>query len=135
MMSLSYLLEVQMYNTRFQKEVQSLKRLEAEVQSLKHDWLMVDEVCDLKEERIRKLTGLAKEVVKHELEWDDNLAIAISNLKEYLDNQIVAKIRTDMSTEAKALLSDESIVVRDKHKAFRKINNPNYKPKKNRRTQ
>ena len=124
-----------MYNTRFQKEVQSLKRLEAEVQSLKHDWLMVDEVCDLKEERIRKLTGLAKEVVKHELEWDDNLAIAISNLKEYLDNQIVAKIRTDMSTEAKALISDESIVVRDKHKAFRKINNPNYKPKKNRRTQ
>ena len=135
MMSLSYLLEVQKYNTRFQKEVQSLKRLEAEVQSLKHDWLMVDEVCDLKEERIRTLTGLAKEVVKHELEWDDNLAIAISNLKEYLDNQIVAKIRTDMSTEAKALISDESIVVRDKHKAFRKINNPNYKPKKNRRTQ
>ena len=124
-----------MYSTRFQKEVQSLRRLEAEVQSLKHDWLMVDEVCDLKEERIRKLTGLAKEVVKHELEWDDNLAIAISNLKEYLDNQIVAKIRTDMSTEAKALLSDESIVVRDKHKAFRKINNPNYKPNKNRRTQ
>ena len=124
-----------MYNTRFQKEVQSLKRLEAEVQSLKHDWLMVDEVCDLKEERIRTLTRLATNVVKHELEWDDNLAIAISNLKEYLDNQIVAKIRTDMSTEAKALLSDESIVVRDKHKAFRKINNPNYKPKKNRRTQ
>jgi len=135
MMSLSYLLEVQMYNTRFQKEVQSLKRLEAEVQSLKHDWLMVDEVCDLKEERIRTLTRLATNVVKHELEWDDNLAIAISNLKEYLDNQIVAKIRTDMSTEAKALISDESIVVRDKHKAFRKINNPNYKPKKNRRTQ
>ena len=124
-----------MYNTRFQKEVQSLKRLEAEVQSLKHDWLMVDEVCDLKEERIRTLTRLATNVVKHELEWDDNLAIAISNLKEYLDNQIVAKIRTDMSTEAKALISDESIVVRDKHKAFRKINNPNYKPKKNRRTQ
>jgi len=135
MMSLSYLLEVQMYNTRFQKEVQSLKRLEAEVQSLKHDWLMVDEVCDLKEERIRTLTRLATNVVKHELEWDDNLAIAISNLKEYLDNQIVAKIRTDMSTEAKALISDESIVVRDKHKAFRKINNPNYKPNKNRRTQ
>ena len=124
-----------MYNSRFQKEVQSLKRLEAEVQSLKHDWLMVDEVCDLKEERIRTLTRLATNVVKHELEWDDNLAIAISNLKEYLDNQIVAKIRTDMSTEAKALLSDESIVVRDKHKAFRKINNPNYKPNKNRRTQ
>ena len=124
-----------MYNTRFQKEVQSLRRLEAEVQSLKHDWLMVDEVCDLKEERIRTLTRLATNVVKHELEWDDNLAIAISNLKEYLDNQIVAKIRTDMSTEAKALISDESIVVRDKHKAFRKINNPNYKPKKNRRTQ
>ena len=124
-----------MYSTRFQKEVQSLKRLEAEVQSLKHDWLMVDEVCDLKEERIRTLTRLATNVVKHELEWDDNLAIAISNLKEYLDNQIVAKIRTDMSTEAKALISDESIVVRDKHKAFRKINNPNYKPKKNRRTQ
>ena len=135
MMSLSYLLEVQMYNTRFQKEVQSLRRLEAEVQSLKHDWLMVDEVCDLKEEKIRTLTRLATNVVKHELEWDDNLAIAISNLKEYLDNQIVAKIRTDMSTEAKALISDESIVVRDKHKAFRKINNPNYKPKKNRRTQ
>ena len=89
MMSLSYLLEVQMYNTRFQKEVQSLKRLEAEVQSLKHDWLMVDEVCDLKEERIRTLTRLATNVVKHELEWDDNLAIAISNLKDYLDNQTV----------------------------------------------
>ena len=124
-----------MYNTRFQKEVQSLKRLEAEVQSLKHDWLMVDEVCDLKEERIRTLTRLATNVVKHELEWDDNLAIAISNLKEYLDNQIVAKIRTDMSTEAKALISDESIVVRDKHKAFRKINNPNYNPNKKRRPQ
>ena len=124
-----------MYSTKFAKEVQSLRRLEAEVQSLKHDWLMVDEVCDLKEERIRTLTRLATNVVKHELEWDDNLAIAISNLKEYLDNQIVAKIRTDMSTEAKALISDESIVVRDKHKAFRKINNPNYKPKKNRRTQ
>ena len=96
---------------------------------------MADEVCDEKQNKIWELTGLAKEVVKHELEWDDNLAIAISNLKEYLDNQIVAKIRTDMSTEAKALLSDESIVVRDKHKAFRKINNPNYKPKKNRRTQ
>ena len=121
--------------SKFEKEVQSLRRLEAEVKSLKHDWLMADEVCDEKQNKIWELTGLAKEVVKHELEWDDNLAIAISNLKEYLDNQIVAKIRTDMSTEAKALISDESIVVRDKHKAFRKINNPNYKPKKNRRTQ
>ena len=121
--------------TRFQKEVQSLRRLEAEVKSLKQDWLIADEVCDEKQNKIWELTELAKEVVKHELEWDDNLAIAISNLKEYLDNQIVAKIRTDMSTEAKALISDESIVVRDKHKAFRKINNPNYKPKKNRRTQ
>jgi len=124
-----------MYSPRFQKQVLSLRRLEAEVKSLKHDWLMADEVCDEKQNKIWELTGLAKEVVKHELEWDDNLAIAISNLKEYLDNQIVAKIRTDMSTEAKALISDESIVVRDKHKAFRKINNPNYKPNKNRRTQ
>jgi len=85
-----------MYSTRFQKEVQSLRRLEAEVQSLKHDWLMVDEVCDLKEEKIRTLTRLATNVVKHELEWDDNLAIAISNLKEYLDNQTVKKIRADL---------------------------------------
>ena len=135
MMSLSYLLEVQMYNTRFQKEVQSLRRLEAEVQSLKHDWLMVDEVCDLKEERIRTLTRLATNVVKHELEWDDNLAIAISNLKKYLEDQIVTKVRTDLSSEAKAKLSDYNIMVRDKHMAFRKINNPNYNPNKKRRPQ
>ena len=121
--------------TRFEKEVQSLRKLEAEVKSLKQDWLMVDEVCDEKQNKIWELTELAKEVVKHELEWDDNLAIAISNLKKYLEDQIVTKIRTDLSSEAKVLLSDESIVVRDKHKAFRKINNPNYKPKKNRRTQ
>ena len=121
--------------TRFKKEVQSLRRLEAEVKSLKHDWHMADEVCDEKQNKIWELTGLAKEVVKHELEWDDNLAIAISNLKKYLEDQIVTKIRTDLSSEAKVLLSDESIVVRDKHKAFRKINNPNYKPNNNRRTQ
>jgi len=124
-----------MYSPRFQKQVLSLRRLEAEVKSLKHDWLMADEVCDEKQNKIWELTGLAKEVVKHELEWDDNLAIAISNLKKYLEDQIVTKIRTDLSSEAKVLLSDESIVVRDKHKAFRKINNPNYKPNKNRRTQ
>ena len=121
--------------TRFEKEVQSLRKLEAEVKSLKHDWHMADEVCDEKQNKIWELTELAKEVVKHELEWDDNLAIAISNLKKYLEDQIVTKIRTDLSSEAKVLLSDESIVVRDKHKAFRKINNPNYKPNKNRRTQ
>ena len=75
--------------SKFEKEVQSLRRLEAEVKSLKHDWLMADEVCDEKQNKIWELTGLAKEVVKHELEWDDNLAIAISNLKDYLDNQTV----------------------------------------------
>ena len=127
MMSLSYLLEVQMYNTRFQKEVQSLKRLEAEVQSLKHDWLMVDEVCDLKEERIRKLTRLATNVVEGKQ--------PLSDLKTYLDNQIVTKVRTDLSSEAKAKLSDYNIMVRDKHMAFRKINNPNYNPNKKRRPQ
>ena len=127
MMSLSYLLEVQMYSTRFQKEVQSLRRLEAEVQSLKHDWLMVDEVCDLKEERIRKLTRLATNVVEGKQ--------PLSDLKTYLDNQIVTKVRTDLSSEAKAKLSDYNIMVRDKHMAFRKINNPNYNPNKKRRPQ
>jgi hypothetical protein len=85
-----------MYSPEFQKQVLSLRRLEAEVKSLKHDWLMADEVCDEKQNKIWELTGLAKEVVKHELEWDDNLAIAISNLKEYLDNQTVKKIRADL---------------------------------------
>ena len=127
MMSLSYLLEVQMYSTKFAKEVQSLRRLEAEVQSLKHDWLMVDEVCDLKEERIRKLTRLATNVVEGKQ--------PLSDLKTYLDNQIVTKVRTDLSSEAKAILSDYNIMVRDKHMAFRKINNPNYNPNKKRRPQ
>ena len=81
-----------MYSPRFQKQVLSLRRLEAEVKSLKHDWLMADEVCDLKEKKIRTLTRLATNVVKHDLEWDDNLAIAISNLKKYLEDQIVTKI-------------------------------------------
>ena len=87
--------------TRFEKEVQSLRRLEAEVKSLKHDWHMADEVCDEKQNKIWELTGLAEEVVKHELEWDDNLAIAISNLKEYLDNQTVKKIRADLILDQK----------------------------------
>ena len=116
-----------MYSTKFAKEVQSLRRLEAEVQSLKHDWLMVDEVCDLKEERIRKLTRLATNVVEGKQ--------PLSDLKTYLDNQIVTKVRTDLSSEAKAKLSDYNIMVRDKHMAFRKINNPNYNPNKKRRPQ
>ena len=90
-----------MYSPRFQKQVLSLRRLEAEVKSLKHDWLMADEVCDEKQNKIWELTGLAKEVVKHELEWDDNLAIAISNLKDYLDNQTVKKIRADLKLNNK----------------------------------
>ena len=111
--------------TRFEKEVQSLRRLEAEVKSLKHDWLMADEVCDLKEEKIRTLTKLATGVVKGKL--------PLSHLKTYLEDQIVTKIRTDMSTAEKANLSDEYIVVREKYKPFRQIINPNYNPNKKRR--
>ena len=86
-----------------------------------------------------KLLILAKEVVKHELEWDDNLAIAISKLKKYLDNQTVNKIRAgltlhlNLSAKEKGNLSDEYIVVREKYKPFRQIINPNYNPNKKRR--
>ena len=64
-----------------------IKELEAEVKSLKHDWQMCDEVCDQKELKIRELSKLAKEVVKNEHEFDDELAIAITNLRNYLDKQ------------------------------------------------
>ena len=80
-----------------------IKELEEEVLSLKDDWRMCDEVCDQKIEENRELLKLAKEVVKYEEEFDDDLAIAIANLKEYLDNQIVTKIRTDISNEEKTI--------------------------------
>ena len=119
-----------MYNTRFQKEVQSLKRLEAEVQSLKHDWLMVDEVCDLKEERIRTLTRLATNVVKGKQ--------TVSDLKAYLENQIVTKVRTDLKSltnHADERVTEKYYTVNEKNKPFRKIINPDYNPYKKRRTQ
>tara|TARA_Y100001951_G_scaffold33383_1_gene26310 strand:+ start:405 stop:635 length:231 start_codon:yes stop_codon:yes gene_type:complete len=64
-----------------------IKQLETEVKSLKQDWLMCDEVCDQKTEENRELSKLAKEVVKNEYEFDDELAIAITNLRNYLDKQ------------------------------------------------
>ena len=38
-----------------------------------------------------KLKKLAMEVVKYNSEWDDELAIAINNLEEYLNNQKAKK--------------------------------------------
>ena len=64
-----------------------IKQPETEVKSLKQDWLMCDEVCDQKTEENRELSKLAKEVVKNEYEFDDELAIAITNLRNYLDKQ------------------------------------------------
>ena len=87
-----------------------IKQLETEVKSLKQDWLMCDEVCDQKTEENRELSKLAKEVVKYELEWDDELAIAITNLKDYLDNQIATKLRTDMFNEEKLPKHNSKII-------------------------
>ena len=129
-MSLSYLLEVQMYSPRFQKQVLSLRRLEAEVKSLKHDWLMADEVCDVKEEKIRTLTKIATGVVRGKL--------PLSQLKSYLENQIVTKVRTDLKSltnHADERVTEKYYTVNEKNKPFRKIINPDYNPNKNRRTQ
>jgi len=115
-------------------ENKQLLDLKEEVKSLKHDWLMCDEACDHKEEKNRELLKLAKEVVKYEEEFDDELAIAIANLKKYLDNQIVTKIRTDMSNEEKQKLSEKYIDVREKNKPWVRKLNPNYKPNNRRRT-
>ena len=38
-----------------------------------------------------KLKKLAMEVVKYNSEWDDELAIAINNLEDYLNNQVAKK--------------------------------------------
>ena len=64
---------------------------------------MADEVCDLKEEKIRTLTKLATGVVKGKL--------PLSHLKTYLEDQIVTKARTDLSSEAKAILSDYDVML------------------------
>ena len=129
-MSLSYLLEVQMYSPRFQKQVLSLRRLEAEVKSLKHDWLMADEVCDVKEEKLRTLTKLATGVVRGKL--------PLSQLKAYLENQIVTKVRTDLknlTNHTDERVTEKYYTVNEKNKPFRKIINPDYNPYKKRRTQ
>ena len=118
--------------TRFEKEVQSLRRLEAEVKSLKHDWLMADEVCDKKTAENRELSKLAWEVVKYQHEWDDNLSEAITKLDDYLKDQIVTKIRTDRATAEKANLSDKYKLDCIKNKPFRETINPNYNPTKRR---
>ena len=70
-----------------------------DLQQYKDDWKMCDKVCDQKELKIRELSKLAKEVVKNEYEFDDELAIAITNLRNYLDKQVATKIRANMSTE------------------------------------
>ena len=129
-MSLSYLLEVQMYSPRFQKQVLSLRRLEAEVKSLKHDWLMADEVCDVKEEKLRTLTKIATGVVRGKL--------PLSQLKSYLENQIVTKVRTDLknlTNHTDERVTEKYYTVNEKNKPFRKIINPDYNPYKKRRTQ
>jgi len=119
-----------MYSPRFQKQVLSLRRLEAEVKSLKHDWLMADEVCDVKEFKLRELTRLATNVVKGKQ--------TVSDLKAYLENQIVTKVRTDLKSltnHADERVTEKYYTVNEKNKPFRKIINPDYNPNKNRRTQ
>ena len=119
-----------MYSPRFQKQVLSLRRLEAEVKSLKHDWLMADEVCDVKEEKLRTLTKLATGVVRGKL--------PLSQLKSYLENQIVTKVRTDLknlTNHTDERVTEKYYTVNEKNKPFRKIINPDYNPYKKRRTQ
>ena len=119
-----------MYSPEFQKQVLSLRRLEAEVKSLKHDWLMADEVCDLKEEKIRTLTKIATGVVRGKL--------PLSQLKSYLENQIVTKVRTDLknlTNHTDERVTEKYYTVNEKNKPFRKIINPDYNPYKKRRTQ
>jgi len=41
-----------------------IKQLETEVESLKHDWLMCDEVCDQKQFKIRELSEKEKKYQK-----------------------------------------------------------------------
>ena len=89
-------------NGFFKRMELQITQLEEEVLSLKHDWLMVDEVCDLKEEKIRTLTRLATNVVKGKQPLRD--------LKKYLDNQIVTKRRTDMSNEEKTIKNIRRII-------------------------
>ena len=78
---------------------QEIEELKAEVKSLNHDWLMCDAVCDKKTEKNRELSKLAWEVVKYQHEWDDDLSEAITKLDDYLKDQIVSEIRTNMSNE------------------------------------
>ena len=100
-------------NGFFKRMGLQITQLEEEVKSLKHDWKMCDEVCDQKTQENRELSKLAKEVVKYEDEYDDELAIAVTNLKDYLDNQIVTKIRTDMSNEEKTIKNIRRIIWRE----------------------
>jgi len=60
-----------------------VKELEAEVKSLKEDWLMCDEVCDQKELKIRELTRLARNVVVGKQK--------LSDLNDYLGFKVINK--------------------------------------------
>jgi len=81
-----------------------------------------------------KLTDLAWKVVKYQSEWDDELAMAITNLDDYLKDQIATKIRTDMPNEEKQKLSEKYIDVRENRKVWIRKLNPDYKPNKRRRS-
>ena len=102
------------------------KELEEEVLSLKDDWKMCDEVCDHKEDKIRSVNRLIRNVVVGKQR--------VSDLQDYLNNEVTAKVRADLTTELKARITDQTIIVRDKHKPFRQITNPNYKPNRRRIT-
>ena len=82
--------------------ISRIKKLETEVKSLKDDWLMCDEVCDQKTQENRELIRLARNVVVGKQK--------LSDLEDYLKNQILTKLRTDMFNEEKLPKHNSKII-------------------------